>query len=95
MATVTIDRPEKRNAMTFAVLAEFEEAIRTAGSDDAVRAVVVTGAGGAFCAGTDLADLAETPGDERLGRRRARSAPRATTMVGGGRRGRSSPVPSR
>jgi 2-(1,2-epoxy-1,2-dihydrophenyl)acetyl-CoA isomerase len=74
VATVTIDRPEKRNAMTFAVLGEFEEAIRAAGSDDSVRAVVVTGAGGAFCAGIDLADLAETPEDRRSGRGRRASA---------------------
>ncbi|MGH9211108.1 MAG: enoyl-CoA hydratase/isomerase family protein, partial [Acidimicrobiales bacterium] len=60
VATITIDRPEKRNAMTFAILDEFEDAIRRAGSDDAAGAVVVTGAGGAFCAGTDLVDLAGT-----------------------------------
>ena len=65
VATVTIDRPEKRNAMTFAVLAEFLAAIRRAGADDTAGAVVVTGAGGAFCAGTDLADLAATPEDQR------------------------------
>ena len=41
------------------ILDEFEEAVRPAGSDDGAGAVVVTGAGGAFCAGTDLADLAE------------------------------------
>ena len=38
--------------------------------DDAARAVVVTGAGGAFCAGTDLADLADTPEDQRGNRGR-------------------------
>ena len=65
VATVTIDRPEKRNAMTFAILAEFHQALRRAGADDAAGAVVITGAGGAFCAGTDLADLAETPEDQR------------------------------
>jgi enoyl-CoA hydratase/carnithine racemase len=70
VATVTIDRPEKRNAMTFAILDEFEEAIRRVGSDDTVRAVVVTGAGGAFCAGTDLADLADTLAGQRAGRGR-------------------------
>jgi 2-(1,2-epoxy-1,2-dihydrophenyl)acetyl-CoA isomerase len=70
VATVTIDRPEKRNAMTFGVLAEFEDAIRRAGADDGVGAVVLTGAGGAFCAGTDLADLAETPEDQRSRRGR-------------------------
>jgi enoyl-CoA hydratase/carnithine racemase len=76
VATVTIDRPEKRNAMTFGILHEFEEAIREAGADDTVHAVVVTGAGGAFCAGTDLADLADTPEDLRGSRARAeRSGP--------------------
>jgi enoyl-CoA hydratase/carnithine racemase len=70
VATVTIDRPEKRNAMTWAMLGEFEAAIRRAGSDDGVGAVIVTGAGGSFCAGTDLNDLAETPEDERSRRGR-------------------------
>jgi enoyl-CoA hydratase/carnithine racemase len=83
VATVTIDRPEKRNAMTFAILAEFEDAIREAGADDTVGAVVVTGAGGAFCAGTDLADLAETPSGER-GRRGRGGGDRAAGDVGGG-----------
>jgi 2-(1,2-epoxy-1,2-dihydrophenyl)acetyl-CoA isomerase len=82
VATVTIDRPEKRNAMTFAVLAEFEEAIRRAGADDDVGAVVLTGAGGAFCAGTDLADLAETPEDQRS--RRGRDAAGRGEGSGGG-----------
>jgi enoyl-CoA hydratase/carnithine racemase len=81
VAMVTIDRPEKRNAMTFAILHEFEEAVRRAGSDDAVHAVVVTGAGGAFCAGTDLADLADTPEDQRG--TRARDARAAGGAVGG------------
>ena len=76
VATVTIDRPEKRNAMTYAILAEFHEAIRRAGTDESVGAVVLTGAGGAFCAGTDLADLAETPEDERSGRGRDQPAAR-------------------
>ena len=68
IATITIDRPDKRNAMTFAILHEFEAAIGQAGSDEGVHAVVITGAGGAFCAGTDLADLADTPEHQR-GRR--------------------------
>jgi 2-(1,2-epoxy-1,2-dihydrophenyl)acetyl-CoA isomerase len=51
VATITIDRPEKRNAMTYAVLREFHEAVARAGSDDAVHAVVLTGAGGASSAG--------------------------------------------
>ena len=41
VATITIDRPEKRNAMTYAVLRDFHEAVARAGSDDAVHAVVL------------------------------------------------------
>jgi enoyl-CoA hydratase/carnithine racemase len=70
VAIVTIDRPQKRNAMTWAILAEFEDTVRRAGADDGVGAVVVTGAGGAFCAGTDLTDLSETPPDQRSSRGR-------------------------
>ncbi|HEY1426835.1 MAG TPA: enoyl-CoA hydratase-related protein [Caulobacteraceae bacterium] len=62
---VAIDRPEKRNAMTYAMLRAFIEAIAAAGEDERVRVLIVTGAGGAFCAGTDLADLATVPGESR------------------------------
>lgn len=65
IATITIDRPEKRNAMTYAVLADFNEAVWRAHDDNDARAVVITGAGGAFCAGTDLSELDETPESER------------------------------
>ncbi len=65
IATITIDRPEKRNAMTYAVLGEFIAAVERASRDDAARVVIVTGAGGAFCAGTDLSDLASVPGEQR------------------------------
>ena len=56
IGTLTIDRPEKRNAMTYAMLADFHNAIECAGRDDATRVVILTGAGGAFCAGTDLSE---------------------------------------
>jgi enoyl-CoA hydratase/carnithine racemase len=62
---VTINRPEKRNAMTYAMLGEFLERIAAAGADTTTRAVVITGTAGAFCAGTDLADLATVPGAQR------------------------------
>lgn len=68
VATITIDRPEKRNAMSWPVLADFRGAIVRAGDDPSAHAVIITGAGGAFCAGTDLADLARTPETERSGR---------------------------
>ena len=62
---ITINRPDKRNAMTFAMLGEFIAAVHNAGQDPAVRVVIVTGVPGTFCAGTDLADLATIPGEER------------------------------
>ena len=65
VATITIDRPEKRNAMTYAMLGDFIETVRRAGADDDARVVIVTGAGGSFCAGTDLSDLATVPGESR------------------------------
>jgi len=65
IATLTIDRPEKRNAMTYAMLFAFTDAMAKLGADDKVRVVIVTGAGGTFCAGTDLADLATIPGETR------------------------------
>lgn len=65
ICTITINRPEKRNAMTYRMLGEFIETMERAGQDDSARVVVLTGAGGAFCAGTDLSDLATTPGEDR------------------------------
>jgi enoyl-CoA hydratase/carnithine racemase len=65
VATITIDRPEKRNAMTYAVLGEFLDTVQRAGDDPEARVVVVTGVPGAFCAGTDLSDLSTVPGERR------------------------------
>jgi enoyl-CoA hydratase len=65
IATLTIDRPEKRNAMTYAMLGAFIDRVGEAGADERVRVLIITGAGGAFCAGTDLADLETIPGETR------------------------------
>jgi enoyl-CoA hydratase len=65
VATITIDRPEKTGAMTYAMLGRFIEAIAEVGADDDARVVIVTGAPGTFCAGTDLSDLATIPGESR------------------------------
>jgi len=65
IGVITIDRPEKRNAMTYVMLRTFIETIGKAGEDDRVKVLIVTGAGGVFCAGTDLADLATIPGETR------------------------------
>jgi enoyl-CoA hydratase/carnithine racemase len=54
IATVTIDRPERRNTVTYGVLDELLAAFARTDEDDDVRAVVVTGVGEFFSAGTDL-----------------------------------------
>lgn len=51
---VTMNRPEARNALSGEMMAIMEEAWDRANSDDSVRAVILTGAGGFFCAGMDL-----------------------------------------
>jgi len=48
---LTLNRPDRLNAVSLALYEELLEAIARAGEDDAVRAVVLTGAGRAFCAG--------------------------------------------
>jgi enoyl-CoA hydratase len=65
VGVITIDRPEKRNAMTYAMLGEFIETVGRADDDPDTVVLVVTGVPGAFCAGTDLADLATVPGETR------------------------------
>jgi enoyl-CoA hydratase len=66
VALVTIDRPEARNALNFALLAELADALARLDADGVTRAVVLTGAGDrAFAAGADVVELADqTP--ERL-----------------------------
>jgi enoyl-CoA hydratase/carnithine racemase len=65
VGVVTIDRPEKRNAMTYAMLGDFIETVGRADDDPDTVVLVITGVAGAFCAGTDLADLATIPGETR------------------------------
>ena len=61
VARITIDRPWRRNAMSFAVMQGLREALALAKGDAAVRVVVLTGAGDrAFCAGADLDAIAGT-----------------------------------
>ena len=57
VATITLNRPDKLNALTRALCDDLIAALRTAADDSRVRAIVVTGAGRAFCAGADLTIL--------------------------------------
>ena len=59
--TLTLDRPDKLNAVNGALATSLERALEDAGRDDAVRVVVITGAGRAFCAGLDLSAPPEIP----------------------------------
>jgi enoyl-CoA hydratase/carnithine racemase len=60
ICTVTLNRPDQLNALTSIMLAELLQALELADGDDGVRAVIVTGAGRAFCAGADLSAGAQT-----------------------------------
>src|SRR5947209_17890108 len=57
---LTLNRPERRNALSRALIADLTTAFERAREDAAVRCVILTGAGTVFCAGMDLAELAET-----------------------------------
>jgi enoyl-CoA hydratase/carnithine racemase len=57
IATLTLNRPDKRNAMSDAMRSEFTEALERVAADKAIRALVLTGAGKGFCAGGDIAGM--------------------------------------
>jgi enoyl-CoA hydratase/carnithine racemase len=58
--TITLDRPEKLNAYTDAMGRALARVVRAASEDDAIRAIIITGAGRAFCAGADVSAGAES-----------------------------------
>jgi enoyl-CoA hydratase/carnithine racemase len=64
IATVTLDRPEKRNALSLAVMRELRGVLTRIGADDAVRAVILRAHGPAFSAGHDLRELLARSADE-------------------------------
>lgn len=57
IARITLNRPDKRNALDDGVVSEFKDALRAAGREESVRVVLVAGAGKDFCSGADLASL--------------------------------------
>src|SRR5258708_13981527 len=74
IATITLNRPEKLNAFTGIMMNEMLDAFDKADADDNVRAIIVTGAGRAFCAGADLSAGPRTfdaTREDRPGRRSA------------------------
>jgi enoyl-CoA hydratase len=61
VALVTLNRPDRMNAMAFDVMIPFREALEKVSDDNDVRVVVLTGAGDAFCSGADLEDAGRVP----------------------------------
>lgn len=59
VCTLTLNRPEVRNAMSLAMVNELLQALQAAERDPGVRAVVLRGAGGHFCSGGDISDMAQ------------------------------------
>lgn len=64
IATITLNRPEKLNAWTAAMRADLTAILKSLGGDETCRAVVITGAGHAFCAGQDLEETAKTDAED-------------------------------
>lgn len=67
VATVTLNRPERRNTISQAMLSALSQHLLECEQDPAVRVVIITGAGRSFCAGLDLQDAAGTGGIESGG----------------------------
>jgi enoyl-CoA hydratase len=66
IAVVTLDRPERMNAMAFDVMIPLREALENLSHDNDVRVVVLTGAGHGFCSGADLEDAGYLPNIDGL-----------------------------
>jgi enoyl-CoA hydratase len=66
VAVVTLNRPERMNAMAFDVMIPFRDTLRQIGYDNDVRVIVITGAGTGFCSGADLEDPGTIPHIEGL-----------------------------
>jgi methylglutaconyl-CoA hydratase len=61
-AVLTLNRPDRRNALSRGLITALGENVAQAGNDPAIRVVILTGAGNVFCAGMDLAELQESLG---------------------------------
>jgi enoyl-CoA hydratase/carnithine racemase len=78
IATITLDRPEVKNALNRELYARLEQAFLHAHADPEVRCVIVTGAGSAFCSGDDVRELMLNPSAQTPAVRQRDPNPRPT-----------------
>ena len=67
VARITLNRPERLNALTLGLVNDLHEALDGVDGDHETRAVIITGAGRGFCAGLDLTGFGTIPGTENFG----------------------------
>ena len=79
VALLTLNRPQRLNAVRWQSWDEIEDAIERVASDDEVRALLITGSGRGFCTGTDLVDARPLPDLPALGRSERHRAPYSST----------------
>src|SRR5260370_35157880 len=83
IARITLNRPEKRNALDAELISEVKDAVRACARDESVRVVLIGGAGTDFCSGADLSGLHENPGVDVLKNLDApRNMPALSIVVG-------------
>jgi enoyl-CoA hydratase/carnithine racemase len=81
IALVTLDRPARRNAVSLAMWRDLRTIFEDLGRDDAVRAVILTGSGGHFCAGADISEFATVRADSAMGAVYEETADAATRAI--------------
>ena len=67
IARITLNRPERLNAMTYGLVTDLHGALDAIDNDHSTRAIILTGAGRGFCAGLDLTGFGKIPGTEEFG----------------------------
>ena len=81
VATVTLNRPSKRNAMSLAMWRRFADIFSGFDGSGDIRAVILTGAGGHFCAGADISEFATVRADAAMGKVYEEAADGATRAL--------------
>jgi enoyl-CoA hydratase/carnithine racemase len=81
IAEVTLDRPHRLNAINDALLADFAESLRMVNGDERVGAIILSGAGRAFCAGDDLKEFGAQTGSEAATRAYIESIQEITRLL--------------